>query len=154
MSPSRTDLSYRRAAVENASPVGLIVILYDLLINDLRQGVEAIAKKDVEARSKAIKHAFLVLQQLEGSLDRENGGEAADNLSKFYAVMRARIFEAHQKVVSEILDEQVRLLLDVRQAWEKVDPAKVAPAVGSAPVNAAQATPATETSEVSANWTA
>lgn len=154
MSPSRTDLSYRRAAVENASPVGLIVILYDLLINDLRQGVEAIAKKDVEARSKAIKHAFLVLQQLEGSLDRENGGEAADNLSKFYAVMRARIFEAHQKVVSEILDEQVRLLLDVRQAWEKVDPAKVAPAVGRAPVNAAQATPATETSEVSANWTA
>lgn len=154
MNPSRTDLSYRRAAVENASPVGLVIILYDLLINDLRQAIEAIAKKDVEARSKAVKHAFLVLQQLEGSLDRENGGEAADNLSKFYAVMRARIFEAHQKVISEILDEQVRLLLDVRQTWEKVDPAKAVPASVAAPADAVPVSTSDEASQVSANWTA
>jgi flagellar secretion chaperone FliS len=154
MNPSRTDLSYRRASVENASAVGLVIILYDLLIHDLGQAMEAIAKKDVEARSKAIKHAFLVLQQLEGSLERENGGEAADNLSKFYAVMRARIFEAHTKVVSEILEEQVRLLLDVRQAWEKVDPAKAVPATSAAPANAVAVSTSDEASEVTASWTA
>lgn len=154
MNPSRTDLSYRRAAVENASPVGLVIILYDLLINDLRQAIEAITKKDVEARSKIMKHAFLVLQQLEGSLDRESGGAAADNLSKFYAVMRARIFEAHTRVDSEILDEQVRLLLDVRQAWEKVDPAKVVAATTVVAPSAAQVSTSDETSQASANWTA
>lgn len=153
MSPSRTDLSYRRGAVENASPVGLVIILYDLLINDLRQAVEAIAKKDIEGRSKAVKHAFLVLQQLEGSLDQENGGEAAQNLSKFYAVMRTRIFEAHMNINSEILDEQVRLLLDVRQAWEKVDPAKPAgPAASHDP--GPQVSTTTETSHVDSSWTA
>jgi flagellar protein FliS len=153
MSPNRTDLSYRRAAVENASPVGLVVILYDVLINDLRQAVEAIAKKNTEARSKAVKHAFVVLQQLEGSLDQENGGEAAKNLSSFYAVMRGRIFEAHSKVSSEILNEQVTLLLDVRQAWEKVDPARAVSTDTSA-ATVAQASSSGEASQSSANWTA
>lgn len=153
MSPNRTDLSYRRAAVENASPVGLVVILYDVLINDLRQAVEAIAKKNTEARSKAVKHAFVVLQQLEGSLDQENGGEAAKNLSSFYAVMRGRIFEAHSKVSSEILNEQMTLLLDVRQAWEKVDPARAVSTDTSA-ATVAQASSSGEASQSSANWTA
>lgn len=153
MRPSRTDLSYRRAAVENASPVGLIVILYDLLINDLRQAIEAIANQDIEARSEAIKHAFLVLQQLEGSLDRENGGEAAQNLSKFYTVMRARIFEAHIKINAEILNEQVTLLLDVRQTWEKVDPAKATAGPSPAEANP-QVSPTAESRQGGASWTA
>ena len=153
MNPGRTDLSYRRGAVENASPVGLVVILYDLLINDLREAVEAIARKNVEERSKAVKHAFLVLQQLEGSLDRDNGGEAARNLSSFYAVMRARIFEAHTKVNAEILHEQVTLLLDVRQAWEKVDPAK--PLSGPSPAaEPSTQVSTTEADQVGASWTA
>ncbi len=131
MSAKQTELSYRRAAIENASSVGLIVILYDLLVDDLRQAIREIENKNVDGRSKALKHAFLVLQQLEGSLDFENGGEAAKNLSKFYAVMRARIFEAQLKVSAPILTEQIGLVLDVRKAWEQVDPAK---AVTAAPV--------------------
>lgn len=155
MKPQRTDLSYRRAAVENASSVGLIIILYDVLIGDLRQAVNAIERKNIADRSKAIKHAFLVLQQLEGSLDWENGGEAAKNLSKFYAVMRGKIFEAHAKISSGILNEQVALLLDVRQAWEKVDPAKPAtpaPASKTAPDQLVSA-PANGERETS-SWTA
>lgn len=150
MSPNRTDLSYRRAAVENAGPVGLVVILYDLLINDLRQAIDAVEKKDVEARSAVIKHAFVVLQQLEGSLDRENGGEAAKNLSGFYAVMRSRIFEAHTRVSAAILNEQVTLLLDVRQAWEKVDPAKVVLATDAVPAASAES----DSKNDHASWTA
>jgi flagellar protein FliS len=140
MNSRQTELGYRRAAVQNASSVGLIIILYDLLIQDLRQAMDAIDKRDIEGRAGAIKHAFLVLQQLEGSLDRENGGEAANNLSKFYAVMRARILQAHLKISSEILSEQVGLLLDVRQAWQQVDPANPATVASSVP--AASAVPA------------
>jgi flagellar protein FliS len=133
MSVKQTELSYRRAAVQNASSVGLIIILYDLLIQDLRQAMDAIDRRDIEGRATAIKHAFLVLQQLEGSLDHENGREAAENLSKFYAVMRARILQAHIKISSEILSEQVRLLLDVRHAWQQVDPANLATVASSVP---------------------
>lgn len=154
MRPPRTDLSYRRAAVENANSVGLVIILYDLLIEDLRQAISAIANRDVEARSNAIKHAFLVLQQLEGSLDHENGAEAAKNLGRFYSVMRARIFEAHLKIDGQILNEQVNLLLDVRKAWQQVDPA-VREASPSPAVENTQRTPVKmDDDRPSASWTA
>jgi len=154
MSPNRTDLSYRRTAIENASPVGLVVILYDLLIEDLRQAVSAIAREDTEARSKVIKHAFVVLQQLEGSLDYGNGGEAAKNLGRFYAVMRGRIFEAHSKKDAQILNEQVNLLLDVRAAWQQVDPSS--PAASADAVSEAIHKPTVQADEeqTTASWTA
>ena len=128
MKTSQTELSYRQATVQNASSVGLVVILYDLLVQDLREAVAAITKKDIEARSAAIKHAFRVLQQLEGSLDHQNGAEAATHLSRFYSVMRNRILQGHINIDPAILNEQVGLLLDVRGAWEQVDPAKQPPA--------------------------
>jgi flagellar protein FliS len=155
MSSRQTELSYRRAAVQNASSVGLIIILYDLLIQDLKQAMDAIAKKDIEGRSAAIKHAFLVLQQLEGSLDKENGGEAANHLSRFYSVMRGRILQAHIKISSEILSEQVALVLDVRQAWQQVDPGNAVPAPSADPaVTATQQPSGTDGENSAASWTA
>jgi flagellar protein FliS len=154
MNPRQTELSYRRAAVQNASSVGLVIILYDLLMQDLRQAIEAIDKKDIEARSKAIKHSFLVLQQLEGSLDRDNGGEAAKNLSNFYSVMRARILQAHIKISSEILSEQIELLLKVRRAWQQVDPANPVPAAAPATPSDQQAAAGADGETMTASWTA
>ena len=127
MNPGQTELSYRSVAIANASPVGLVIVLYDLLVEDLRRAMKALERADVEARSRALKHAFLVLQQLQGSLNREKGGDAAKYLSHFYAVLRAGIWEAHIKQSSEILRKQISLLLDVRQTWAQVDP-KRAPA--------------------------
>jgi len=152
MNPKRTELSYRRAAIENAGSVGLVIILYDLLIDDLRQAMNAVEKRDIEARSNAIKHGFLVLQQLEGSLDWENGGEAAKWLANFYAVMRCKILEAHMKVSSQILSEQVALLLDVRRAWEQVDQTNSVSAV--APSTAEPISAAIDGEADDASWTA
>jgi len=131
MNPRQTELGYRRAAVENASSVGLVIMMYDLLVNDLRQAGKAIETGDVDTRSTALKHAFLVLQQLQGSLNWEKGGDAAKRLSDFYTVLRARIWEAHVKKDHQILEEQIRLLIDVRQAWAQVDPASSPSAVSS-----------------------
>jgi flagellar protein FliS len=161
MNRRETELSYRRAAVQNASSVGLVIILYDLLVEDLRKAIAAIERRDVEGRSAALKHGFSVLQQLQGSLDMKKGGVAAKNLARFYAVMRCRILEAHVKISSEILNEQIALLLDVRGAWQQVDPANAAPA-NAAPAAAAGvlATPAQTTragsdgEEPKSGWTA
>ena len=156
MNPRQAELSYRRMAVENASSVGLIVIMYDLLVNDLRLAIQAIETGDIGGRSTAVKHAFLVLQQLQGSLDREKGGDSAKNLSHFYTVMRGRIWEAHVKQNAEIFREQIRLLLDVRQAWEQVDPTRLPAEASPAPTHRPD-TPArmeAEDEKATADWTA
>lgn len=117
-----TELAYLRSAVQSASGVGLVIILYDLLIADLERAIAAMAQGEIEKRSAEIKHAFLVLQQLEGSLQMEEGGEAAKNLANFYSALRCKILEAQIKVSPEMLRRQIELILSVRAAWQQVDP--------------------------------
>jgi flagellar secretion chaperone FliS len=153
MNPRQAELSYRRAVVADASSVGLVITLYDLLVNDLTQALNALERGDIEARSTALKHAFLVLQQLQGSLNWEKGGEAARNLSQFYSFLRGRIWEAHVKKNREILREPIQLLLDVRQTWAQVDPANSKTAAIH-PSDQPVRTPADDEKAAAGGWTA
>ena len=133
MRRDQTELSYRKAAIQNASAVGLVIILYDMLIADVQAVIEAIELQDVEKRAAELKHGFLVLQELQGLLDIDKGGTAAGHLARFYSVIRAQLLEGHAKSSVEIFQRQIELLLDVRQAWEQVNTPKVdaTPAVQS-----------------------
>jgi flagellar secretion chaperone FliS len=159
MKKSQTELTYLRSAAQNATAVGLVIILYDLLTHDLELAITALADRDVERRTAEIKHSFLVLQQLEGSLDMEGGGEEAKRFSAFYSALRCKIMEAHIKASPEILRQQVELVVEVRQAWQQVDPPNlgtVYSAAGMLPTSqVAEFSNATGGSEVSSNtWTA
>jgi flagellar secretion chaperone FliS len=161
MKKSQTELTYLRAAAQNATAAGLVIILYDLLVHDLEQAIAAISDRDIEKRTVDIQHAFLVLQQLEGSLDMENGAEAAKHLSAFYSALRSKIFEAHLKASPEILKHQIELVLDVRQAWQQVDKPNLGPAYNAtepvAPTlgtDRAMAAAAAGGEVASMNWTA
>ena len=121
MTRNQTELTYLRAEVRNASPARLVIVLYDLLIGALTDAIDAIAKNDVEGRSRDLKRAFLVLEQMEASLDMESGGEAARNLARFYAALRSNIISAHAQASRTMLEQQIKLIFDVREAWAKVD---------------------------------
>jgi flagellar secretion chaperone FliS len=126
MRRNQTELAYRKAAIQNASTVGLVIILYDMLIADVRSVIEAIEQRDIEKRAAELKHGFLVLQELEGLLNLEQGGVAAENLARFYSVVRAKLLEAHAKGSEEMFRRQIDLLLQVRQAWEQVNTPAIA----------------------------
>jgi flagellar secretion chaperone FliS len=128
---------YLSAAVAGASPVGLVVLLYERLITDLTRALAAMEKGDVEASVAGINHAFLILGQLEGSLDSNTAPEAARTQALFYSVARGKIFEAHLKSDRKLLKEQIVLFNDVRAAWEQVDPVRNAKAPVPQPLPAA-----------------
>lgn len=147
MKRTATERAYMTAAVENASAAGLVVILFDLLINDLKNAIVAMESGDIEKRTAELKHGFLVLQQLQESVDMENGGEAAVHFSSFYSAIRCRMLEAQLKQSSEILSRQIELLLEVRQAWQQVStPSPAPPPISQAKTN--------QDEETTASWTA
>ena len=160
MKKNATELAYLRAAVQSSTAVGLVIILYDLLVADLERAIAAIAARDIEKRSAEINHAFLVLQQLEGSLAKENGDEAARHLSNFYSVIRCKVLEGQIKASAEILRRQIELVLEVRKAWQQAETSNLSAAGAAAglpsPGPAGQRTTAAVAggSGVSANWTA
>jgi len=97
MARTQTERTYLATAVQNASPAGLVVILFDLLIADLNGAIAAIECNAVEELADKVKHAFLVLQQLDGSLDMERGGQAAKHFSSFYSAIRCKVLEGQIK---------------------------------------------------------
>lgn len=120
--------SYREAAIRGASPVRLVLCLYEQAIADLRRASMALEKRDVEERTRNINHALLVIAQLQGSLDMERGGEVARNLQRFYHVVRSGLLEAQVKQSARIVDQQISLLGSVHEAWQEVERVTSAPA--------------------------
>ncbi len=113
------NVAYRQTEALTADPVGLVVILYDLLLKDLREAVLALAASDVERRASAIRHSLLVLQQLQGTLDMEHGGPVATNLEQFYNFTRAKLLEGQIKASSEIFEQQITFVVSIREAWQQ-----------------------------------
>ena len=86
MKLSKTELSYRKSAIEGASSIGLIIALFDTLAGDLRRAAAAIRKNDIEKRCKELDHASLVLGQLASWVDMDKGGESAKTLAGFMPI--------------------------------------------------------------------
>jgi flagellar protein FliS len=143
--------SYRESSVRGASPVRLVICLYEQAIEDLRRAVIALEKGDVETRTGQINHALLVIAQLQGSLDMERGGDVAKNLARFYNLVRAGLTEAQFKQSSNLLQQQISQLVEVHEAWIEVERATASP-LSPPPRSQPQASSASETS--SANWNA
>jgi flagellar secretion chaperone FliS len=145
--------SYREAAVRGASPVRLVICLYEQAIEDLRRAVIALEKGDIEARTRGINHALMVIAQLQGSLDMERGGGVSINLERFYNVVRSSLIEAQLKQSVRILEQQISQLVMIHEAWLEVElvTATPRPLVGDSPV----LKPGTSSPETSfADWNA
>jgi flagellar protein FliS len=127
MKLSKTELSYRKSAIEGASSIGLIIALFDTLAGDLRRAAAAIRKSDIEKRCKELDHASLVLGQLESWVDRDKGGESAQALAQFYSYLRATMMEASVTQTATLLDTQIDTILQIRSAWQKLDNTPQAP---------------------------
>jgi flagellar secretion chaperone FliS len=143
--------SYREVAARGASPVRLVICLYEQVIDDLRQAVLALENGQIELRTRKINHAITVIGQLQGSLDMERGGEVARNLESFYTVVRAGICEAHLKQSVQILEREIAQLVMVYEAWLEVERATE---TAAEPTEAISASPPIPSEDASADWRA
>ncbi|MGD0930715.1 MAG: flagellar export chaperone FliS [Candidatus Korobacteraceae bacterium] len=108
---------YQDSAVRGATPIELVIVLYDSAIEDMRRALTAMQQSDVEVRASRIGHALMVLQQLQGTLDFEHGGEAARQFEQFYNLMRAKLLEAQMRGSLELMEKQIRYMSEVRDCW-------------------------------------
>ena len=68
---------YKRTQVETATPVQLLVMLYDAALDNCRRAKDAIAQNDLDGKSQAVDKSLAIIGELQGSLDMEQGGEIA-----------------------------------------------------------------------------
>jgi len=108
--------AYQRTQVQSRSPLELVVMLYDGAIRFLLQAREAIAARDVRARTTAASRALDVVVELRNTLDMERGGDVARELDRLYAYITTRLLEV-TKGDGAAAEELQTLLSTMREGW-------------------------------------
>ncbi len=113
--------SYQQSSIGSDHSVRLIILLYDQLLRDVRSAVNALRKHDVGLRCQGVDHAFVVLAELQGTLNLEAGGDIAQILNRFYDLLRSQLLRASVEGSPELLEKQLQNILGVREAWMEVE---------------------------------
>ena len=113
--------------MQGASPVRLVVLLYEQTIEDIRRALAALEVGDVEGRTRNLNHAMLAIGYLEATLDWDRGGEVAQNLQRFYGQIRSSLVQAQCRQSAAVLEQQIAFLMQVREAWSQVEPMEQSP---------------------------
>jgi flagellar secretion chaperone FliS len=124
---------YKEVAVKTASPLQLVVMLYDAAICCAQEARQQLERKDISARSQSINKCITIITELQSCLNLKAGGEIASSLNRLYDYMKRRVFRATIDQSSEPLLEVENLLDNLRSAW--VELVNQAPASTAAVVN-------------------
>lgn len=114
-------LEYRKQAVTGASPVGLVVMLYDGALRFMEAGKASIKNRDLEAQDRNLQRAQKIVLHLMGTLDHDNGGEISTNLLSLYTYVLDQLVKANIYDQADRVDEAIRTFSELRQGWAQLE---------------------------------
>jgi len=106
--------------VFEATPHKLIDMLFKGAKDALVQAVGAIERKDFDAKSKKISKAIEIILNLQTYLDKDKGGDVAENLNELYTYMSTTLIDANRLNDTAKLQEVVALLETVADGWSSM----------------------------------
>ncbi len=106
--------------VATASPHRLILMLLDGAQEKINLAKGYMQRGDVALKGNHISWAISIIDGLRMSLDRDAGGDIADNLDALYDYMGRRLAEANMMNDPGMLDEVNGLLQEIRSAWDAI----------------------------------
>ncbi len=108
------------AQTAQASPVQLVLILMDGLLEELARARAHIDAKRYEQKGLSLDKCINILNGLSTALDIETGGEVVLNLQRLYEYCVERLYQASVELNCSILDEVVELLTTIQRGWQGV----------------------------------
>jgi flagellar secretion chaperone FliS len=116
---------YREVEIKTATPLELVVMLYDAAIANLHKAQEHLAAREIAPRTRCLNKVSAILTELQANLNFEAGGSVAPSLDRLYRYMKDLIIQANLKQECAPLKEAVKLLSGLRSAWAQVAQADV-----------------------------
>jgi len=121
LSYSRQLQQYQSSQVTSASPLQLVIMLYDGALKFLRQADEAMEKKDLFKQNDAIQRVQKIVAELMSCLDFNHGGEIAQNLFALYSFVYNQLVLANIEDNRDALKEASTLLENLRVSWVELE---------------------------------
>ena len=103
-------------SIKDSIPLELIVLVFDKIFDHLIRGKKelALGKTGAEALTKAVD---LLNVGLIASLNKESGGQIAENLEAIYLWAIHKIIEARLNKKPDRIDEVVKVLTPIYEGW-------------------------------------
>jgi len=111
------------AKVSSASPHQLILLLFEGAASAISVAKLHIERGEIELKGKFISQAIDIISNgLNASLNLEEGGKLAEQLSALYDYMARRLLAANIGNNTAALDEVSYLLNEIHSAWIEIGP--------------------------------
>lgn len=114
---------YNQVQIKTANKGKLIVMLYQGSIRFMNRALLLLEKKDMEGKGNALIRAQDIILELLYSLDQgmlDQDDELALNLRRLYLYSYRRLVHANVHMDTEAVEEVIKLMQNLLQAWEQV----------------------------------
>lgn len=109
--------------VDAASPHQLVTMLYDGLLESMALARGALRTKQIDVKCRALTRAVRIIDEgLRCALNTEAGGDLATNLSDLYFYVSIRLTRANLNNDDSAIEECIKLIEPLRQAWVNIGP--------------------------------
>jgi flagellar secretion chaperone FliS len=119
-----TTRKYRELNITTASPMELILMLYDECVRSLDKAEKAFETipdpERIEVICNNLLHAQDIITELTVSLDMEKGGEIAYNLQRLYDFMVHHLSRANVNKEVQPIREVRKIMGNLREAWLEI----------------------------------
>lgn len=112
--------THTQARAAEADPHRVIALLLEGLRERLAAAGGAIRRGDAAAKVRQIDAAVGIIEGLRMALDRDAGGEIADNLDRLYDYALRRLASANASDDAGAVDEVAGLFATIEDAWQRI----------------------------------
>lgn len=127
--------NYRKNQILNASPEQILILLYDGAIRFCREAQLAMEVGDLGKQADKLSRAMAIVTEFSNTLNREVGGNIAEDLDALYAFMNRELVRANLEKDTAAVKTVEVLLSDLRETWvEAIDLNRQANQPGAAAV--------------------
>lgn len=121
----RAASAYQRINVETSMHTidqhQLVSLLYEGLLSAIATARGALARGDVLTKCNSVAKATRILEEgLSTALDREMGGELAENLGALYDYCLRRLILANARNDDAMMEEVMRLIEPIALGWNEI----------------------------------
>ncbi len=108
---------YRKNAVNGASPLQLVIMLYDGVLKFMDAGKTAMIAGDRFNQNLNLQRSQRILTELMSCLDMKQGGDISQNLFALYSFVYNQLVLANVEDKTEYIDQCAQVMSDLRTTW-------------------------------------